>query len=154
MKSVEFHHGMSDKLAYACRLLRKAYGRGVQVVVVGDAQTLRQLDRQLWVFEEQEFVPHHCALRGQAWAPRLAGTPLWLTDDPASAPGERSVLINLGDDIPAGVERYDRFLEVVSNQPDERQRGRQRWRQYLSRGWVVTDYKASDDKGDPQEASS
>ena len=32
MSIVEFHHGVSDKLAYACRLLRKAYRAGAQVV--------------------------------------------------------------------------------------------------------------------------
>ena len=148
MKSVEFHHGIADKLDYACRLLRKAYGRGARVVVTADAATLRQLDRQLWVFEEQDFVPHVCALAGQTWAPRLADTPLWLTDDPASAPGERSVLINLGDEIPPGVERFERFFDVVSSEPDDRQRGRQRWRQYQSLGWTVDAHDASK----PQES--
>jgi DNA polymerase III subunit chi len=143
MTSVEFHHGISDKLDYACRLLRKAYGRGARVVVTADAATLRQLDRQLWVFEERDFVPHVCALAGQPWAPRLAGTPLWLTDDPASAPGEREVLINLGDEIPPGVERFARFFDVVSSQPDDRQRGRQRWRLYQSYGWAVNAHDAS-----------
>ncbi|HET6787048.1 MAG TPA: DNA polymerase III subunit chi, partial [Aquabacterium sp.] len=39
MKLVEFHHGMGDKLAYACRLLRKAYRSGSRVVVTGDLST-------------------------------------------------------------------------------------------------------------------
>lgn len=142
--TVEFHHGMADKLAYACRLLRKAYGRGARVVVTADANTLRQLDRQLWVFDEQEFVPHVCALAGQPWAPRLADTPLWLTDDPASAPGARAVLINVGDEIPEGIERFERFFEVVSTDQDDRQRGRQRWRQYEARGWVVQGHVAQE----------
>jgi DNA polymerase-3 subunit chi len=144
MTVVEFHHGMADKLAYACRLLRKAYARGSKLVVTADAGTLRQLDRQLWVFEEQEFLPHVCALAGQPWAPRLADTPLWLTDDPASAPGERSILINVGDSIPEGIERYERFFEVVSADQDDRQRGRQRWRQYQARGWVVQGHEAQE----------
>lgn len=134
---VEFHHGMDDKLVYACRLLRKAYSRGARVVVTGEADILKQLDRQLWVFDEQEFVPHVCNLGGQAWAPRLADTPLWLTDQPASAPGTRDVLINVGDTLPDGVDRFARFFDVVSTDPDDRQRGRQRWRQYEARGWVV-----------------
>jgi len=57
MNTVEFHHGMTDKLAYACRLLRKAYRSGAGVLVTGDASTLKALDRQLWVFDDQEFLP-------------------------------------------------------------------------------------------------
>jgi DNA polymerase-3 subunit chi len=89
-------------------------------------------------------LPHVCALAGQPWAPRLADTPLWLTDDPASAPGERSILINVGDEIPEGIERYERFFEVVSADQDDRQRGRQRWRQYQARGWVVQGHEAQE----------
>jgi DNA polymerase-3 subunit chi len=142
MRVVEFHHGMSDKLAYACRLLRKAYRSGARVVVTGDATTLRQLDRQLWVFDEQEFVPHVCALSGQALPERLHGTPLWLTDAPATAPGPHQVLINLGQVIPEGIEPFERFFEVVSTEPDDRQQGRQRWRDYKARGWTVQEHVA------------
>ena len=45
MGKVEFHHGTGDKLAYACRLLRKAYKAGAQVVVTGDEASLRTLDK-------------------------------------------------------------------------------------------------------------
>jgi DNA polymerase III subunit chi len=141
MNEVEFHHGMGDKLAYACRLLRKAYRSGARVVVTADASTLRQLDRQLWVFEELEFVPHVCALGSQPLAERLHDTPVWLTDVPASAPPGRQVLVNLGQAIPDGIESFDRFCEVVSTESDDREQGRQRWRAYKARGWPVKDLK-------------
>ncbi len=141
MIEVEFHHGMSDKLAYACRLLRKAYRSGARVVVTADALTLKQLDRQLWVFDEQEFIPHVCALGDKALPPRLHDTPLWLTDAPASAPQPRQVLINIGSTIPEGVEPFERFCEVVSSDAQDRELGRQRWRSYKARGWHVKDLK-------------
>jgi DNA polymerase-3 subunit chi len=144
MKLVEFHHGMGDKLAYACRLLRKAYRSGSRVVVTADVGTLRQLDRQLWVFDEQDFVPHVCAPAGQAWPPRWKDTPLWLTDDPSSAPAGRSVLVNVGATVPQGIEAFERFFEVVSTEPDDRQQGRQRWRQYEALGWVVKGHVAQE----------
>lgn len=137
MKLVEFHHGMDDKLAYACRLLRKAYRSGASVVVTGDLPTLRQLDRQLWVFDEEEFVPHVCVPADQPWPERWNDTPVWLTEAPERAPGERRVLVNVGQGMPAGIEQFERFFEVVSTEPDDRQRGRLRWRQYEARGWAV-----------------
>lgn len=137
MKTVEFHHGVPDKMAYSCRLLRKAYRSGAKVVVTADATTLRQLDRQLWVFDEQEFLPHVCALAGQPWPAHWADTPIWLTDAPDTAPSGRQVLINVGDVVPPSLDAYARFLDVVSSEPEDRQRGRQRWRQYQSWGWTV-----------------
>jgi DNA polymerase-3 subunit chi len=133
---VEFHHGMGDKLAYACRLVRKAYRNGVRVVVTGDAKQLRELDRQLWTFDEQEFLPH-ILVGDQPVAPRLHDTPVWLTAQPATAPGHPAVLVNLGDALPEGLDQYQRLFEVVSVQPEDRQRGRQRWKAYAAMGWEV-----------------
>ena len=144
MKQVDFHHGMGDKLAYACRLLRKAYRSGASLVVTADMPTLRQLDRQLWVFDEQEFLPHVCTSAGQAWPPRWKDTPVWLTDAPEQAPDGRQVLINLGRTMPSGIERFARFFDVVSTEPDDRQLGRQRWRQYESMGWTVKAHLAQE----------
>jgi DNA polymerase-3 subunit chi len=133
---VEFHHGVGDKLAYACRLLRKAYRSGARVVVTGQASQLKELDRQLWTFDEPDFLPH--ILVGEApVAPRLHDTPVWLTTQPASAPGHPAVLVNLGDVLPDGLDHFQRLFEVVSLQPDDRQRGRQRWRAYEAMGWEV-----------------
>ncbi len=137
MKQVEFHHGMDDKLAYAFRLLRKAYRSGSRVVVTADAATLRQLDKALWVKDELDFLPHVCQLQGQSVPTRLHPTPLWLTDTPTEVPGRKQVLINLGATIPEGIEPYDRFFEVVSTQAEDRQLGRSRWREYEGRGWMV-----------------
>lgn len=144
MKVVDFHHGMDDKLAYACRLLRKAYRSGARVVVTADAATLRQLDRQLWVFDEQDFVPHVAVLEGQAWPARWHATPIWLTDGPSAAPSPRQVLVNLGATIPEGIDGFERFFEVVSTQPDDRAQGRQRWRRYESMGWQVKAHVAQE----------
>ncbi len=102
MNTVEFHHGMSDKLSYACRLLRKAYKSGAGVLVTGDASTLKSLDRQLWVFDEQEFLPHVLATPGQDMPARLHDTPVWLAPHglDQQAPGRRSILVNLGPEMP------------------------------------------------------
>ncbi len=144
MGKVEFHHGMGDKLAYACRLLRKAYRSGAQVVVTGDLGTLQKLDRQLWVFDEQEFVPHALATADQALAQRLHATPVWLSTDPAAAPGERSILINLGQAMPEGMARFERLFDIVSNQEDDRQEGRRRWKAYASMGWQVLPHEVKE----------
>lgn len=144
MSTVEFHYGMGDKLAYACRLLRKAYKAGARVVVTGDAASLRTLDKQLWVFDEQEFLPHVLATPQQPVPPRQNDTPIWLTTDPAAAPGERGVLVNIGQEMPAGMARFARLFDIVSDAPDDRQLGRQRWKAYEAMGWQMQPHEVKE----------
>lgn len=144
MRKVEFHHGIGNKLAYACRLLRKAHRAGAQVAVTGDLATLQALDRELWTFDEQEFLPHVLAA-GKPLPERLHATPIWLSPDPASAPGERSILINLGREVPAGMERFERLFDLVSSEPEDRQEGRRRWKAYAAQGWDVQPHEVKDE---------
>jgi DNA polymerase III subunit chi len=130
---VAFHTGLADKLDYACRLLRKACGQGARLVVVGAAAELDRLDEALWVFEQDEFVPH-CRLRGvQAPAERMKRTPVWLADD-AAADVDASVMVNLGPAFEPRFERYARVIELVSRSDDDALAGRQRWRCYTQAG--------------------
>ena len=144
MRRVEFHHGIGNKLAYACRLLRKAHRTGAKVAVTGDLATLQALDRELWTFDEQEFLPHVLAA-GQPLPERLHATPIWLSPDPSSAPGERSILVNVGREMPAGMDRFERLFDLVSSEPDDRQQGRSRWKAYAAQGWDVQPHEVKDE---------
>lgn len=144
MRRVEFHHGIGNKLAYACRLLRKAHRAGAKVAVTGDLATLQALDRELWTFDDQEFLPHVLAA-GTPLPERLNATPIWLSPDVLSAPGERSILVNIGRDVPAGMDRFERVFDLVSSEPDDRQEGRQRWKAYAAKGWDVQPHEVKDE---------
>ncbi|MBI3369616.1 MAG: DNA polymerase III subunit chi [Burkholderiales bacterium] len=135
MAEVAFHTGVADKLGYTCRLLRKAYAQGAKVVVTGAAEELSRLDVQLWVFEQEEFVPHARLRAGERAAASLAGTtPIWLVDDASSAPADASVLVNIGLDRVDSHERFARVIEIVADTPEAVQAGRLRWRQYVAAG--------------------
>ena len=130
---VEFHTGVDEPLVFACRLLRKAYRKGVRVVVTAPPAVLARLDRELWTFDDLDFVPHVRWAANTA-APRTAGrTPIWLVDGepPADAP---SVLVNVGASRVDEQERFERIIEIVSDDTDDLQAGRLRWRDYLQRG--------------------
>lgn len=133
MTEVSFHFNAPDKLAYACRLLRKAVGSGARLVVVGDAETLCQLDLALWTFAPLEFLPH-CLLPA---APELvAASPVVLTDGTHALP-HHAVLVNLGDGVPDGFERFERLIEVVGPDEHDRQTARMRWKHYAQRGYAI-----------------
>jgi DNA polymerase-3 subunit chi len=139
-REVEFHIGLGDKPAYACRLLRKALARGLRVVVTGAPEQLSRLDGLLWTFEVGEFIPHARLRGGEAIGPLLARTPIWLADD-AGAAGSAEVLVNLGPDMPDGHGGFARVIELVSEDPDDLHAGRQRWRQYKAAGDAPRDVR-------------
>lgn len=135
MTEVAFHFNVPDKLGYACRLLRKAWASGSRVVVTGEPDTLRALDTDLWTFSPVEFIPHCHA--GAADAEVLAASPVVLADSPRGTPHQQ-VLVNLGGRIPDGFERFERLIEVVTQDDDDRVQARSRWKHYADRGYAIT----------------
>ena len=133
---VEFHSGVEAPLRFACRLLRKAYRQGVPVAVTGPPLTLHALDRELWTFEAQEFVPHLRVRPGQPLDAALRRTPIWLCEGAPPNPGPQ-VLLNLGADAQEDIGRYRRIIELVPEEPELRRRARERWRAYEAHGWPV-----------------
>ena len=134
MTEVAFHFNAPDKLGYACRLLRKAVGTGARVMVTGESATLRELDVALWTFAPLEFLPH---CYGEATPVALAASPVVLAESLASAP-HRQVLVNLGSIVPEGFERFERLIEVVTGEQDDRLDARIRWKHYADRGYAIT----------------
>jgi DNA polymerase-3 subunit chi len=131
---VEFHTGVNDRAAFACRLLRKAYRQGARVLVTAPQDVLAEVDRLLWTFDERDFVPH---VRVPGAAAAVASrTPIWLSTDPqqVAATGSPRVLLNLGAPVSAALGGLGRLIEVVSDDPDEVDKGRSRWRAYKAAG--------------------
>lgn len=142
MTEVEFHTGVSDPLAFACRLLRKAYRQGARVLVTAPPGMLNALDRELWTFEERDFVPHLRMPGAEAAAAAL--TPIWLTHGAAAAglADAPRVWVNLDADAPTEPLTLERLIEVVSIEPDEAARGRERWRAYKALGLAIRHHAA------------
>jgi DNA polymerase-3 subunit chi len=137
MTEVQFHFNVPDRLHYACRLLRKALKSGTSgVAVSGPPPTLAALDRLLWTFEPQEFIAHLLLRDGQAPAPRLARTPIWLVPR-ADMAAHHPSLGHLGDEPAAGYESFARLIEIVSTGEPEREAARRRWKHYAARGYAI-----------------
>jgi DNA polymerase-3 subunit chi len=139
MTEVEFHTGVADPVAFACRLLRKACRGGVRVQVTAPPETLTALDRALWTFDERDFVPH--VRQPGASAAVAARTPIWLATQ-AGLPGAPGVLVNLGADVPQDLGPVARLIEIVSGDADEADRGRGRWRAYKARGLQIVHHRS------------
>jgi len=145
MTEVAFHFNAVDKLAYACRLLRKACASTARVIVTGDAEQMKLLDAQLWTFDPMSFVPHCLS---DASPETLALTPVILTTDgnlPTSVP-HHEVMINLGQSLIKGFETFERVIEVVCLDEQDKALARQRWKHYSERGYPLVRHDLSPKK--------
>lgn len=130
MARIEFHFNAPALVHYTCRLLRKVQARGLRAQVVGHATTLAQLDQALWTFTPLDFLPH-CA--GDAPPAMRSASAVLLSEQPQTD-WDRQILINLGEQIPAGFENFERIIDVVSVDELHRAQGRERWREYSRLG--------------------
>ena len=145
MTEVAFHFNAVDKLAYACRLLRKACASSARVMVTGDPELMKLLDADLWTFDPMSFVPHCLS---DAPMETLTQTPVILVADgnlPAALP-HHEVMINLGQSLIKGFETFERVIEVVSIDERDKSFARQRWKYYAERGYPLVRHDLSPKK--------
>lgn len=140
MTRIDFHFNVDHRVRYACRVTRKARSADKRLVVyTRNADRLAQYDAALWTFSALDFLPHV-----YAESPLAAATPILLTLDHLAAPAG-DVLLTLDDEVPAGFreffERYDRVIEVVSRDDDDRARARARFKLYKEQGYQPTTFE-------------
>lgn len=132
MTRIDFYHYADDKLRYACRLAAKAFDRSNKVVVYApDPRTYSEFDRTLWTFQSTRFVPH-C----DAESPLAAETPVILARSGEKLP-HHDVLLNLADEWPPFFASFERLLEVVGVDEDDKVRARSRFAFYKKRGYDI-----------------
>lgn len=135
MTEIAFHFGAPDKLAYACRLLRKAAGSGAKVQVLGDESTIAQLDADLWALSPADFITH-CTIASDASVRERSS--VLLTTEVQQTGEVREVLVNLGQSVPDCFTAFKRLIEVVSTDGADRDVARRRWKFYSEQGYAIT----------------
>jgi len=135
MTSVDFYFNAADKLQVACRLAGKAMAQGKRLLIYApQADTAQRIDRMLWTWQATGFVPH-CA----AHDPLASETPV-LIASAADAHSVCDVLLNLAPDTPPAFERYERLLELVAQDDEDRRAARGRYKFYRERGFRIADH--------------
>lgn len=138
MTRIDFHSNVPDKIAYACRLVRKARAADCRVVMFTDDRSeLAALDEALWTFSELDFLPHVMAEN-----PLAAQTPVILSSSDTAELPHHQILINLSTGSPAHFARFERMFEIVSSEEADKSAGRERYRFYQQRGYPLTHFVA------------
>jgi len=139
MTRIDFHTNISDKVVYACRLARKAYGaRGKLVLLAEDAAQAAALNAGLWTVGDTDFLPH--ALAGDALA---AQSPIIVTDSIDGEFPHYDMLVNLTRVTPPAFDRFQRVFEIISTDVDDAAAGRQRYSAYKQQSYPLTHFVAT-----------
>jgi DNA polymerase-3 subunit chi len=129
---IDFYTNVADKLATACRIAAKAYGLGHRMLVLcPDRETASRVDRMLWTAPATGFIPH-CAPTD----PLAAETPI-IVDASGDAPVGDEVLLNLRAEWPPFFGRYQRLVEIVSTDEQDKIGARDRFKFYRDRGYEI-----------------
>ena len=88
----------------------------------------------LWTWPAIGFVPHCMAHDGLA-----AETPVLIAAGDEKPPG-CEVLLNLGAQCPPHFARFERLLEVVGADDEDRKAARARYRYYQERGYRISSH--------------
>jgi len=140
MTRIDFYINASNKAEVARKLAVKALSAGQYVLVFTlNAKLARELDSAFWQNPPRSFVPH--ALCND----RLASdTPILIGHDPARLL-RSDVVINLDDALPEWFSRFDRLLDIVGQDPIDKELARLRFRSLKDKGYSldVHDLEAS-----------
>lgn len=138
MTSIDFYFNASDRLQVACRLAGKALAQKQGLLVYApEADTASRIDRMLWTWPAIGFVPH-CAVHERL----AAETPVLIASGDETPPG-CPLLLNLAAACPPHFERFERLLEIVGADDEERKAGRERYRFYRERGYTISNHDLS-----------
>ena len=138
MTRIDFHTNIPDKLAYACRLARKAYGARAKIVVLADsAEQADALNAAMWTVSDTDFIPH--VMAGDSLAPQ---TPIVITDNEDSELPHHDMLVNLTRRRPRNFTQFARVFEIISIDEEEAAEGRKRYIAYKKESYPLTHFVA------------
>jgi DNA polymerase-3 subunit chi len=129
---IDFYSNADPKLLVACQLAAKAVQQQLRVLIFSPDEALaRQMDRQLWTWQATGFLPH-CFVND----PLAAETPVLIATSDEQLPHDQ-VLMNLSDASPPAFSRFQRLIELVGTDENDKQSGRARFRFYRDRGYEI-----------------
>ncbi|THB73832.1 MAG: DNA polymerase III subunit chi [Gammaproteobacteria bacterium] len=121
---------------FACRLTEKAYAQGMKIYInTKNQQQTQSLNSLLWTFKQESFLPHEVALENSpSESPIMIGHGI----EPEQSCG---LLINLDQEVPLFFSQFERLAELVNQNPQVRDKGRERFRFYKDREYQINSHK-------------
>ena len=140
MTEVDFYVLAADsrqnRYQLACRLSAEARESGRRVVIhTTSEEDARHMDRLLWTYQDQSFLPH-----GRIGRCSAEDNPI-LIGNGELAEAEHQLLINLDPEVPTFFSRFERLAECIDGDSAVRVAGRERYRFYRDRGYRLNTHE-------------
>ncbi len=127
-----------NRFSVAARLAEKAWQQGHRVYIhTCSEEESVHMDRLLWTFREQNFVPHGLVTKSD---PKLNPILIGHQPDPGD---EHDVLINLDSKVPEFFSRFERVTECIDHDGTIREVARARFKFYRDHGYPMNTHKLS-----------
>ncbi|HSW69955.1 MAG TPA: DNA polymerase III subunit chi [Gammaproteobacteria bacterium] len=124
------------RLQFACRLIEKAYKQKHRIYVhTADRAAAHQLDEILWTYRDDSFLPHNLYGDGPEPAPPIQ---IGFETVPEK---HRDILINLHGEVPEFHKQFARIFELILNENNSQESGRERYRFYRSQQFEINTHK-------------
>jgi len=134
---IDFYTGSEDKLRTACQLSHKAMQNGLRVLLhAPDEAIAHKLDQLLWHFPATAFMPHCHSNEADA-----ATMPVVIGHDESFPHSE--LLISLHNVCLPFFSRFERVIEIVGQDDEDAQLGRDRYKFYKDRGYELRHFDLS-----------
>lgn len=119
---------------FACKLVEKAYRMKQFCYIYTDGfDQSRKIDDMLWVFRAGSFIPH------QLYDDKSPNFEQMVLIGSVSPPQKwRKLIVNLSSRIPEFSPVNERIVEIVNNNPQIKQAGRVRYKQYDQAGFNLS----------------
>jgi DNA polymerase-3 subunit chi len=132
---ISFYSHAPDRLSIARQLVAKACSQKLNVLIYApDESVAASIDQLLWTQPALSFIPH-C----RDDSPLASVTPV-IIGKSADALPSADVLINLDSEPPPVFSRFDRLIEIVTEDASDVLNGRQRYRFYKDRGYELVNH--------------
>jgi DNA polymerase-3 subunit chi len=132
MTRVDFYiiNNQSSREQIACKITEKAYQQDNRIHIHTESSVhSKRMDDLLWVYDEESFIPHDAG-------PSISEHSTVCISHEAE-PACHDVLINLSSDVPVFFSRFERVAEIIDQDPQRKQQGRERYRFYQDRGYEL-----------------
>ncbi|MBN4080523.1 DNA polymerase III subunit chi [Beggiatoa alba] len=138
MTSIDFYISESQDSSIrdqlACRLSEKAIQtKAATFIHTQTEQHSQQIDKLLWTFKPHSFIPHQLYQHADA---EKQAHPILIGHD-VEPEKNFDLLINLSSNVPAFYSRFKRVIEIVGNDPQQRELSRKHYTFYKDRGYII-----------------
>jgi DNA polymerase-3 subunit chi len=126
--------GVRNPGRFTCSITNKAWSHGNRVFIIAkDQQQAVAIDDLLWTYHDISFLPHTTIDNVDTASPVTIG---WDGSNTCDA----DVVINLTDTVPDCAADYGRVIEIITDDPDEKNKGRQRYKVYRDMGFDLINH--------------